>query len=351
MNMPKKMKAIVKTKEERGAEYLEVNVPEVGPNEVLVKVKACAVCGTDIHMYQWNEWAATNVKKAYSGLPRIMGHEFSGEVVKVGQGVTKVKIGDRIAAETHIPCGHCYLCRTGSQFNCQNIKRFKNGVFAEYALIPEYCAEKVPDNISYEVAALFEPFCVAVHGASYVKMVGDTVAVIGAGPIGLFMIKMARIMGAASIFVSDISEYRLSLAKEAGADYLLNPAQMDVVKKVRDFTDGLGAGIVVETSGNVIATKQAYELLRKNGSMVMIGLPSKPLILDAGSDIVWKGATIYGVHGRDTFTSWEIAKSLLGTKRIEIESIITHRYKFTEYAKALELAEAGKTGKVILLPE
>lgn len=351
MNIPKMMKAIVKTKEERGAEYLEVEVPEVGPGEVLVKIKACAVCGTDIHMYQWNAWAAANVKKAYSGLPRIMGHEFSGEVVRVGEGVKKVKVGDRIAAETHVPCGECYLCRTGKQFNCQNVKRFKNGVYADYALIPEFCAEKIPDNIGYDVAALFEPFSVAVHGASYVRMVGDSVAVIGVGPIGLFSIKMAKAMGATTIFASDISEYHLSLAEKAGANYLLNPKEMNVVKEVRDATDGLGAGVVFETSGNVIAIKQAFELLRKSGSMVMIGLPSDPLVLDASSDIVWKGATIYGVHGRDVFTSWEISKNLLGSGKVEIESLITHRFKFNQFKKALELAEAGKTGKVLLLPE
>jgi threonine 3-dehydrogenase len=280
-----------------------------------------------------------------------MGHEFCGEVVEVGADVTKVKPGDRIAAETHIPCGKCFLCRTGKQYNCQHIRRFKNGIFAEYALIPEFSAEKVPEEIPDDVAALFEPFGVAVHGASYVRMVGDTVAVIGTGPIGLFCIVMAKVMGATTIFASDISDYRLSLAKEVGADYTFNPLRDDVVAQIKALTHGLGAGVVFETSGNVKAVKQGFELLRKCGSCVMIGLPSEPLVLDLGTDIVWKGAKIYGVHGRDTFTTWEIAKNLLVTKKINLSKLITSRFPFPDFQEAFELCESGKTGKVLLFPE
>jgi threonine 3-dehydrogenase len=351
MSRGKKMRAIVKTKPEIGAEYLEVDVPVVGAGEVLVKVRACAICGTDIHIYQWNNWAAANVPRAYGGLPRIMGHEFCGDVVEVGPNVTKVKVGDRIAAETHIPCGQCFLCRTGKQFNCQNVRRFKNGVFAEYALIPEFSAEKIPHDIPYEVAALFEPFGVAVHGASHVRMVGDTVSVIGVGPIGIFCIVMAKIMGASTIFASDISDYRLSLAKIAGADYILNPNKEDVVSKIKGLTEGLGVGVVFETSGNVRGAKQGFEMLRKSGSYVMIGLPSEPLVLDAGSDIVWKGANVYGIHGRDNFTTWEIAKNLLTKNKIDLKHFVTHRFKFEEFKKAFDLCQIGETGKVILFPD
>lgn len=351
MSIPQRMRAIVKTKPGLGAEYIEMDVPKVGPGEVLIKVKATAICGTDIHVYQWNNWAQNNFHKAYGKLPRIMGHEFCGEVVDVGPNVTKVKVGDRIAAETHIPCGQCFQCRTGDQYNCLNVRRFKDGIYAEYALIPEFSAEKIPETIPWDVASLFEPFGVAVHGASYVRMVGDTVAVIGAGPIGLFSIVMAKVMGAGTIFASDLSDYRLSLAQKAGADVLINPAKEDVVEKVKEMTGGLGAGVVIETSGNVKGAKQGFELLRKCGSYVMIGLPSEPLVLDAGQDIAWKGAKIYGVHGRDNFTTWEIAKNLLGNNKVDLRPLITHRFKFSEYEKAFELAMAGVTGKVILFPE
>ena len=350
MEIPKMMKAVVKVRKERGAVLETLPVPEVGPKEVLVKVRAAAICGTDIHMYQWNAWASQNVERSYSGLPRIMGHEFSGDVVKVGSEVTRVKPGDRVVAETHIPCGDCYICNIGEGFNCQHVKRFKNGVYVEYALIPEMSAIRFPDSLSYEEASVMEPFSVAVHGVSNTSVVGDTVGVIGAGPIGLFTIKLAKAMGASEIFVSDISEYRLELAKKCGAKYVFNPTKCDIVKEVKEKTNGLGLGTVFEISGNVKATKQAFECLRKCGTMIMTGLPSEPLVLDAGSDIVWKAAKIYGIHGREVYKSWEITKGLLGSGVIEVKSLITHKLDlFTEFDKGFELAESGNAGKVVFL--
>jgi threonine 3-dehydrogenase len=345
------MSAIVKTKESIGAEYLEVEIPEVGPREVLVKVKACAICGTDVHMYEWNSWAAENVKKAYGPLPRIMGHEVSGIIEAVGKDVEKVKPGDRVAAETHIPCGKCFLCRTGNQFNCQYLKRFKNGIFAEYALIPEFSAEKIPDNIPFEIASMFEPFGVAVHGASYVRLVGEPIAIIGAGPIGLFSLLMAKVMGSSFIIVIEPSKFRRDLAKKIGADKVLDPRNEDIVNTVKELTKGLGVGVVFETSGNINGVKKGFEILRKCGSYLMIGLSSEPIVLDAGADIVWKAAKVYGVYGRDNFTTWEILKNILERKKIDLEQIITHRFKFKDYKEAFELCRACLTGKVILLPK
>ncbi len=351
MEIPKIMMAIVKTKKERGAEYRPIPVPEVGPDEVLVKVHAAAICGTDIHMYQWNAWAQANVEKAYSGLPRIMGHEFSGEIAAIGAAVKNVTVGERVACETHLACGECYQCKTGDTYNCQNIRRFKNGVYAEYALVPAAALVKLPDSMTYDQASVMEPFSVAVHGASLVRVVGDTVAVIGVGPIGLFTVKVARAMGASKIFVSDISEYRLNLALKAGADIALNSSEVDVVEAIKDMTDGLGCGTVFETSGNVTAVKQGFQFLRKCGTMVMTGLPSKPLVLDASDDIVWKAAKVYGVHGREIFTSWEITKGLIGSGRVSVDDMLTHRFKFGEFRQGFELAEAGLTGKVIFYPD
>lgn len=346
--IPSMMKAVVKVKKERGAVLQEVPVPEVGPKEVLVKVKAAAICGTDIHMYQWNAWADKNVEKSYSGLPRIMGHEFSGDVVKVGKDVQRVKPGDKVVAETHIPCGECYLCNIGEGFNCQHIRRFKNGVYAEYALIPEMSAIKFPDSLSYEEASVMEPFSVAVHGVSNASVVGDTVGIIGAGPIGLFTVKIVKAMGASEIFVSDISEYRLDLARKCGATYTFNPSKTDIVKEIKDKTDGLGLGTIFEISGNVKATKQAFECLRKCGTMIMTGLPSEPLILDAGTDIVWKAAKIFGIHGREVYKSWEITKGLLGSGRVEVDSLITHKLDlFSQFDYGFELAESARAGKVV----
>ena len=346
-----KVKAVLKTKREPGAEYTDFELPEIGPNDVRVKVAACAICGTDVHIYEWNDWASNTFEKAYGPLPRVMGHEFSGEVVEVGKDVKKIKVGDRVAAETHIACNSCFLCRTGKSYNCHNMTRFKTGVFAGHAVIPEYSAEVVPENVSSETASLFEPFGVAVHAVSYVRMVGDTVAVIGAGPIGLFVAHLAKIMGAAKVFITDVSDYRLELAKKIGADVAINVKNTDPVEFIKDATSGLGAGVVIETSGVIKAVKQGFEILRKCGSLCMVGLPSEPILLDAGPDIVWKGAVVYGIYGRDTFTSWEIAKNLLSSGRVNLEPFITHKFPFKDFKSGFDLAIAGKSGKILLLPE
>ena len=352
MEIPAKMMAIVKTKRGKGCEYLEVPVPqEVGPDEALIKVHSMAICGTDIHAYVWNEWAQNNFEKAYSGFPRIMGHEFAGEVVKIGSLVDNIKVGDRICCETHIPCGKCYLCRTGNAYNCVNIKRFKDGVYGEYALVPASLCMTLADNMDWDQGTVMEPFSVATHATSQVRVVGDTVLVVGAGPIGLFTIQCAKAMGASQIFASDVSEYRRNLAITAGATIALDPTQCDVVEEVKKATDGLGAGTVFETSGNVGAIKQGFEALRKCGHMVMVGLPSKPLVLDAANDIVWKGAVIHGIHGKEEFLSWEISKGLISSGRVDVMPMITHRFKMSEFEEAFELAAAGKTGKVVLYPD
>lgn len=351
IKIPKDMMAIVKTRRARGAEYLQVPVPEVGPDEALIKVHAMAICGTDIHTYKWNEWAQNNFEKAYSPLPRIMGHEFSGEVVKIGERVDNVEIGQRICCETHIPCGRCYQCMTGDSYNCLHVKRFKDGIYGEYALVPANMLIALPDDMSYDYGTVMEPLSVATHACSSVRMVGDTVCVIGAGPIGLFVTTVAKAMGAAEIFVCDISEYRRELAKKAGATAVIDSSTVDPVAEIKNLTNGLGAGTVFDTSGNVGAIKQGFQILRKCGHMVMVGLPSKPLVLDASDDIVWKGATVHGIHGREEFTSWLISKGLVASGQVNLDPLLTHRFKMSEFKEAFELAEAGMTGKVILYPD
>lgn len=351
MDIPKTMMAVVKTKRERGAEYLEVPVPEVGPDEALIKVHATAICGTDIHGYQWNAWAQNNFERSFSKLPRIMGHEFSGEVIVIGDRVSNVKIGQKVCCETHIPCGNCYQCRTGNPHNCLHVKRFKDGIYGDYCLVPANMLVVLPDEMSYDIATVIEPLSVATHAASKVRMVGDTVFVVGAGPIGLFTTAVAKAMGASFIYVSDISEYRRNLALQAGATKVLDPSQVDVVKEILNDTDGLGCGTVFDTSGNVGAIKQGFEALRKCGHMVMVGLPSKPLVLEAANDIIWKEATIHGIHGKEEFMSWEISKGLLASGRLDISNLITHRFKMSQFKEAFELAESGLSGKIILYPD
>lgn len=351
MKIPKTMMAIVKTKRERGAEYMEVPVPEIGAGEALIKVHATAICGTDIHAYTWNEWAQNNFERSFSPLPRIMGHEFSGEVVLLGEGVTNVKIGQKVCCETHIPCGNCYQCRTGNPHNCLHVKRFKDGIYGEYCLVPASMLVALPDDTDYDLGTIMEPFSVATHACSKVRVVGDTVLVLGAGPIGLFVVAIAKAMGASYIYVSDVSEYRRGLALKAGATEVLDPLSCDLVTEIKVRTDGLGCGTVFDTSGNVGAIKQGFEALRKCGDIVLVGLPSKPLVLDAANDIVWKEAHVHGIHGKEEFISWEISKGLLLSGRMDVNDLITHRFKMSEFQEAFELAAAGKTGKIILYPD
>ena len=343
------MKAAYKSNRGKGIEIKDLSIPKISENEVLIKVKVAAICGTDIHLYNWSNWCENvNAKN-----PMIIGHEFCGEIVKIGSNVNKVKIGDLVAGETHIPCGKCMLCRTGKQHICRNMKILGvhiDGVFAEYVKIPEICAWKLPKDTPFEIGAIYEPFTIAIHGVLKDKIGGYSTVISGCGPIGLFAIGIASICGANPIFAIDINDYRLDIAKKMADNVLaLNPLKDDVIKIVKGKTDGYGADVVIELSGSVEATQIGFKSLRKGGRICLIGLHSKEVSLDLVNEVIYKEATIYGITGREMFSNWYTAEKLISSGKINIKAVLTHKFTLDEIEKAITLAQEGKCGKPLII--
>ncbi len=343
------MRAIVKAGEGPGVEWRRVPVPDPGPEEVLVRVTASAVCGTDLHIAQWNAWA----RNAGIRLPLVMGHEFCGEVVGTGSRVRALKPGAYVAGETHLPCGACYQCRNGLQHVCGNLKLFgihRDGCFAEYATIPEQCAYPVPVTIPPRIAAMLEPLGTSLRAVLEMDVSGGSVVVIGCGPIGLFAIASARALGASRIIGLDVREERLVLARKVGCGLMLDPLHTDVTARILEATDGVGADAIIEASGNAAALESAFRFLRKGGRCALIGLPSAPVRLNLGPDVIFKEATIVGIHGRQMFRTWTRMEQLLASGLLNVDPVVTHEMPLERYGEALALLEAGEGGKVILVP-
>lgn len=342
-----KMKALMKVRPGPGAELGEVEVPAVGPRDVLVQVRACSICGTDYHIYSWDQWSAGRVKP-----PLVFGHEFAGEVVAAGPDARGVKVGDLVSAETHIACGHCFLCRTGQAHICQNVAIIgvdRPGAFAEYVSIPAENAWLNPPDMKPEVASIQEPLGNAVHTVLAGDVAGRTVAVLGCGPIGLMAVGVARAAGAAAVFATDISPYRLGLAAALGATRAID-ARGDVLAEVLSATGGLGVDVVLEMSGSAAALKQAWRMARFGGRVSILGIPSRPVEIDLANDIVFRGLTVHGITGRRMYDTWHQARGLLSSGRLDIEPLITHRVRLEEFAGAMELIAAGQCGKIVMYP-
>ena len=342
------MEAAYKPNREKGIEIIELPVPEISENEILVKVKKAAICGTDIHLYDWNQWCENvNAKN-----PMVIGHEFCGEVVEVGSTVTLVKTGDLIAGETHIPCGKCMLCRTGKQHICRDMKILgvhTDGVFAEYTKIPEICAWKLPPNTLSEIGAIYEPFGIAVHGVLRDKIAGLSTVIIGAGPIGLFAANVASISGARQVFVVDLNEYRLRLASKMGDNVTtLNPNKDDIADIINKETDGAGADVVIELSGSIQGTKTGFNVLGKGGRISLIGLHPQEVPLDLVNNVIYKEATVYGITGREMFNSWYQTENLIKSGKLNIKEVLTHEFSLDEVEKAILTAKERNCGKPII---
>ncbi|HEX9131325.1 MAG TPA: L-threonine 3-dehydrogenase, partial [Ktedonobacteraceae bacterium] len=300
--MDGKMKAALKAEAAPGATIALVDIPQIGPRDVLVEVKAASICGTDLHIYEWDAWAQNRVKT-----PRIFGHEFAGEVVEVGREVKELVPGDFVAAETHITCGHCYQCRTGQAHVCRNVQILgvdRDGAFAQYIAIPESVAWKTGKEIDHSVASIQEPFGNAVHATFAGEIADMTVAVFGCGPIGLWAVGLASISGAPTIFAIEPNHMRLDIATKMGADHVINPREVDPVQKILDVTDGLGVDVVLEMSGHPLAIRQGFKVLRNGGRISLLGIPSSMVELDLANDIIFKGATVLGISGRLIFDTW-----------------------------------------------
>lgn len=343
------MQAVVKSVAGPGVSLQRVPVPEPGPAEALVRVKAAAVCGTDLHIAQWNAWA----QQAGIRLPLVMGHEFCGEVVGVGSLVRGLTPGDYVAGETHLPCGECYQCRNGLQHICNNLQLFgihRHGCFAEYATIPALCARKIPTSIPPRIGAILEPLGTSLRAVLELDVAGETVAVTGCGPIGLLAIAAAKAVGAFRVVATDIRADRLALARRLGADVALDPSAADVVGEVLAITQGVGVDAFVDASGDERAIQSAFRCLRKGGKVALIGLPSTPVRLNLGVDVVFKEARILGIHGRMMYETWTHMENLLAGGRLTVDPVVTHEMPLAECAEGMALLGEGKGGKVILVP-
>jgi threonine 3-dehydrogenase len=344
--MQGKMKAALKVEAAPGATLALVDIPAIGPQDVLVRVQAASICGTDVHIYEWDAWAQRRLR-----LPRIFGHEFAGEVVEVGREVTTLVPGDFIAAETHITCGHCYQCQTGQAHVCRHVQILgidRDGAFAEYVAIPARVAWKTGREIDHSVASIQEPFGNAVHAVSAVEVLNRTVAVFGCGPIGLWAVGLARLGGAAAVFAVEPNARRLELAARMGATRLLNPRECDPVASILEVTDGLGCDVALEMSGHPQAVRQAFAALRNGGTVTLLGLPSRLVELDLTNDLIFKGATVVGISGRRLFDTWYRTRSILSAGQLDLRQVITHTLPFERFHEAMEIMRSGDCGKIVL---
>lgn len=341
------MKCVVKTKAEPGAlELWEKPIPQPAANEVLVKVRAAAICGTDVHIRAWNEWSQKRMHP-----PVTIGHEFCGEVVELGKDVRGIQIGDIVSAESHIPCNVCSDCRRGNRHVCQHTGLMgvtRDGGFAEYVTVPAEIVYVAPKDVSYKTLAILEPFGQAVHAVMDYPVCGKTIAIVGCGPIGIMCVMVAKRMGAAKIIAVELNPTRGQLALENGADVLVNPSECDPVEKILELTGGVGVDIAIEMSGSVIAEEQATRYIRPEGKFVVAGLPSQPFTFDL-SEFAYKGITLHGAAARLLFETWEQTDSLL-KQGLRLDSIVTHELPLEQFNEAIDLMEQGKCGKCLLIP-
>jgi threonine 3-dehydrogenase len=343
------MSAVIKSAPRFGAEWAAVPIPKAGPHEVLVKVLAASICGTDVHIYEWNEWAAHRVK-----VPQIMGHEVAGEVVEVGRDVAAIRVGDYVTAETHIPCGYCFQCRTGRREICRNLKILgvdTDGSFADYLVMPEINAWKNSRSVPPEVATIQEPLGNAIDTVLAEDISGKTCAIIGCGPVGSLAVAVARACGAALVIATDVNDYRLQLAKLMGATHIYNPENADVVEEVLALTHGDGVDVICEMSGNAGALHQSFKMLTPGGRASLLGLYGGAQTLDLNDEVIMRGIRVLGITGRAMFGTWYKVARFLESGMIDPTPLITHRLPLREYEKAMEIMRSGNSGKVILTPK
>lgn len=344
------MRGICKLRPGAGAAYCtDLPIPTIKPDEVLLKVHATAICGTDVHLYDWNEYARTRM----TNLPIVFGHETAGEIVEVGADVTRWRVGDRISVETHIPCGTCRQCRMGNPHICDRMKLFgitEPGAFAEYAPVRADCAVRLDDALSYEQGAMLEAMGAGVHGVEKAQVRGKTVLVSGCGPIGLMVIGACRAHGAKKIIACDLFEEKLARARQMGADItVLSRDAQTLLDTVRAETDG-GADAAIDITGNGKAIKTGLQALRKAGIFVSVGLPDGDIPLNLTEDIIYREIVYTGVSGRRMFETWEDCMQILKSPGFSLAPVIGGVYPLEQFEQALAAIRAGVPGKMILLP-
>ena len=339
------MHAIVKTTRAPGLTVTTVPKPGYGPGEVLIAVRHAGVCGTDLHIAEWDPWAQGRIKP-----PVVVGHEFAGEIVAVGDGVTELKVGQLVTAEGHIVCGHCLQCRTGNGHICRNTRIIgvdRDGAFAEFITMP--ATNVLPlEGIPTEIGAIMDPMGNAFHTVLTAEIPGSTVFVVGCGPIGCFAVGIARAAGAAKVFASDVNPRRLELARRMGAHVLINPAKDDVLRTIQAETGGEGVDVVCEMSGVPQALHQAFAAVRMGGRVQLLGIPKGEVPIDFATEIIFKGITLYGVIGRKMYETWHQMRRFLAGGQFDPRPVITHRFPLAKIDAALAAIRSGDAGKVIL---
>jgi len=338
------MKALVKARPERGIWLERIGKPEIGHNDVLIKVRRSAICGTDIHIYQWDDWARKTIP-----VPLAVGHEFSGEVVQCGSEVRGFEPGDRVSAEGHITCGVCRNCRAGRRHLCMNTEGVgvnRAGSFAEYISVPAFNVFKLSDAISDDIAAILDPLGNATHTALSFDLVGEDVLITGAGPIGIMAVAIARFAGARHIVITDVNDYRLDLAKKMGASVALNVRNGSLDDTMRELGMQEGFDVGMEMSGNPSAFCDLIRTMHHGGKVALLGIPPAETAIDWNL-VIFKGLILKGIYGREMFETWYKMASMLQSG-LQIDPIITHHFPVDDYQRAFELMESGQSGKIIL---
>jgi threonine 3-dehydrogenase len=322
----------------------DVPRPEVGHNDVLVRVRRAAICGTDIHIYNWDEWSQKTIP-----VPMTIGHEFVGEVAELGGEVQGLRVGERVSVEGHITCGYCRNCRAGKRHLCRNTKGVgvnRPGCFAEYVSVPAFNVFPVPDEIPDEIAAFFDPLGNAAHTALSFDLVGEDVLITGAGPIGVMAVAIARHVGARHVVITDVNDYRLDLAKKLGATRAVNVKHtriQDVMGEL-GMTEGFDVGL--EMSGNAQAMRDLFDVMNHGGRVALLGIPPGEVAID-WSKVIFKGLILKGIYGREMFETWYKMTAMLRSG-LNIRPVLTHQFPFSEYQQAFELMNSGRSGKIVL---
>lgn len=340
------MRALAKMRPGPGAELIERPVPTPGPGEVLLRMEAASICGTDAHLYNWDPWAAEILKP-----PIILGHELAGRVAAIGSGVSRVREGDLVGVESHIVDWTCAQCRAGDMHLCRNLKvigAHVDGGFAEYAVIPETNAIE-SNGLDPAVVALQEPMGNAVHATFVEPIEGRTVAITGCGPIGLCTVGIAKAAGAAMVIATDVEPYRLEIARSMGADMVADAREPDMVQRVLDATGGDGVEVVIEMSGAQAALDSALGMVTRGGRISLLGIFSRPVQIDLSDLVIQKGIRLYGIYGRRIYDTWDRTQALL-RGGLDVSPVLTHRLDLADWERGFDLIASRHAGKVVLLP-
>ncbi|MEG2829931.1 MAG: L-threonine 3-dehydrogenase [Edwardsiella sp. (in: enterobacteria)] len=338
------MKALSKLKAEEGIWMTDVPLPALGHNDIMIKIRKTAICGTDVHIYNWDAWSQKTIP-----VPMVVGHEYVGEVVAVGQEVSGFRIGDRVSGEGHITCGHCRNCRAGRTHLCRNtigVGVNRQGAFAEYLVIPAFNAFKIPDNIPDTLAAIFDPFGNAVHTALSFDLVGEDVLVSGAGPIGIMAAAVCRHVGARHVVITDVNDYRLDLARKMGVTRAVNVSRESLPEVMQSLGMSEGFDVGLEMSGAPLAFRTMLDTMNHGGKIAMLGIPPGDMAID-WNQVIFKGLLIKGIYGREMFETWYKMAALIQSG-LDLTPIITHQYAIDDFQKGFDAMRSGHSGKVIL---